>query len=121
LGEDTKPWERSDLGGVGEGLCAVGRTEPLTQLRLGSKLPSLRNPLPKERGSCPIRRAQYRPDAGRRHVAANANAEEDWPLAYPAFDIGGGSGVGAVTDGVFAIVDNVEWAAECVLERVGEA
>jgi hypothetical protein len=34
------------LGGVGEGLCPIDKAEPLTQLRLGSKLPSLRNPLP---------------------------------------------------------------------------
>jgi hypothetical protein len=69
-----------ELGGVGEGLCSVdgaqpltaatrqraaksrclskgrdgsfdpGDPQPLTQLQLGNKLPSLRNPLPKERG-----------------------------------------------------------------------
>lgn len=37
------------LGEVGEGLCAIGRAGPLTQLHLGSKLPSFRNPLPQER------------------------------------------------------------------------
>ena len=49
-GEDTKPYERSELGGVGEGLCPVDRTDPLTQLQLGNKLPSLRNPLPMGEG-----------------------------------------------------------------------
>ncbi len=34
-----------ELGGVGEGLRAVDRAEPLAQLQLGNKLPSLRNPL----------------------------------------------------------------------------
>ena len=37
------------LGEVGEGLGAIDRTQPLTQLRLASKLASLSNPLPKER------------------------------------------------------------------------
>jgi hypothetical protein len=71
-----EPYERSELGGVGEGLCGLDRAEPLTaatseqvrksrclshrrggrgvtertysltQLQLGNKLPSLRNPLP---------------------------------------------------------------------------
>ena len=51
LGEDTKPYERSELGGVGEGLCPVDRADPLTQLQLGNKLPSLRNPLPVGEGN----------------------------------------------------------------------
>ena len=50
LGEDIEPYERSELGGVGEGLCLIDKAQPLTQLRLASKLASLRNPLPKERG-----------------------------------------------------------------------
>jgi hypothetical protein len=33
-------WEK-----FGEGLCAIGRAEPLTHLRPGSDLPSLRTPL----------------------------------------------------------------------------
>ena len=33
-----------ELGGVGEGLGVLGRAQPLTQLQLGSTLPSLRNP-----------------------------------------------------------------------------
>jgi hypothetical protein len=41
-----EPWERSELGGVGEGFGAL---QPLTPLRLASRLASLRNPLPKER------------------------------------------------------------------------
>jgi hypothetical protein len=41
-----KPYERSELGGVGEGLRPVDRADPLTQLQLGNKLPSLRNPFP---------------------------------------------------------------------------
>jgi hypothetical protein len=45
-----EPYERSELGGVGEGLGAADRAEPLTQLRLCSKLPSLRNPLPMGEG-----------------------------------------------------------------------
>jgi hypothetical protein len=45
-----EPYERSELGGVGEGMCAIDGAEPLTQLRLGSKLPSLRNPLPMGEG-----------------------------------------------------------------------
>jgi hypothetical protein len=48
VGEDMEPW-RLRLGGVGEGLCAIEGAEPLTQLRLASKLASLHNPLPKER------------------------------------------------------------------------
>lgn len=51
LGEDKKPYERRELGGVGEGLCPVDRADPLTQLQLGNKLPSLRNPLPVGEGS----------------------------------------------------------------------
>jgi hypothetical protein len=50
LGEDTKPYERSELGGVGEGYWAIGRAEPLTQLRVSRKLLTLRNPLPMEEG-----------------------------------------------------------------------
>ena len=42
-------YERSELGGVGEGLGVIGGEQPLTQLQLGSKLPSFRNPLPLER------------------------------------------------------------------------
>jgi hypothetical protein len=45
-----QPYERSELGGVGEGLWVVDRAEPLTQLQLGSKLPSFRNPLPMGEG-----------------------------------------------------------------------
>ena len=29
-------WERSELAGVGEGLCLVDGAQPLTQLQLGS-------------------------------------------------------------------------------------
>ncbi len=50
-------WERicsltseSELGGVGEGFCAVDRAHPLTQLRLAAKAASLRNPLPTGEG-----------------------------------------------------------------------
>ena len=39
----------SELGGIGEGLCSIDRTQPLTQLRVGSTLPTLHNPLPSER------------------------------------------------------------------------
>jgi hypothetical protein len=39
-----------ELGKVGEGLRPIDNPQPLTQLQLGNKLPSLRNPLPKERG-----------------------------------------------------------------------
>ena len=45
-----EPYERSELGGVGEGLSVIKGTQPLTQLQLGSTLPSFRNPLPLERG-----------------------------------------------------------------------
>jgi hypothetical protein len=45
-----KPYERSELGGVGEGLCPLDSAQPLTQLQLGNKLPSLRNPLPMGEG-----------------------------------------------------------------------
>ena len=38
-----------ELGGVGEGLCPPDGTQPLTQLQLGNKSPSFRNPLPLER------------------------------------------------------------------------
>jgi hypothetical protein len=62
LGEDMKPYERSELGGVGEGVCAIGRAKPLTQLRLRSKLPSLRNPLPLEREK--LNKAAYAAPSG---------------------------------------------------------
>ena len=38
------------LGKVGEGFWFINRAQPLTQLRLASKLASLRNPLPKGEG-----------------------------------------------------------------------
>jgi hypothetical protein len=48
-----KPYDpelvEGELGGVGEGLWAIDRAQPLTQLQLGCEQPSLRNPLPKER------------------------------------------------------------------------
>jgi hypothetical protein len=44
-----EPWLQRSLGGIGEGLCAIGGAEPLTQLRLASMLASLHNPLPLER------------------------------------------------------------------------
>jgi hypothetical protein len=44
-----KPYEQRELGEVGEGLWVIDRLQPLTQLRLASKLASLRNPLPLER------------------------------------------------------------------------
>ena len=49
-------WERSrnlrtcSLVAAGEGLWILERTQPLTQLPLGNALPSVRNPLPLERG-----------------------------------------------------------------------
>ena len=46
-----EPYERRELGVVGEGLWVIDRTQPLTQLPLGNKLPSFRNPLPLERGT----------------------------------------------------------------------
>ena len=50
-------YERSELGGVGEGLCPLDSPQPLTQLRLTTyaKAPavSLHNPLPKERENRP--------------------------------------------------------------------
>ena len=45
-----KPCERSELGEVGEGFFTNDWAQPLTQLRQGSKLPSLRNPLPMGEG-----------------------------------------------------------------------
>jgi hypothetical protein len=39
-----EPYERSELGGVGERLGVIEGAQPLTQLQLGSKLPSFRNP-----------------------------------------------------------------------------
>jgi hypothetical protein len=55
-GEDMEPYDPGldpgELGGVGEGLWAIDNQQPLTQLQLGNKLPSLRNPLPKERDFC---------------------------------------------------------------------
>ena len=45
-----EPYEQSELGEVGEGLWAIEGTQPLTQLQLGSELPSFHNPLPLERG-----------------------------------------------------------------------
>jgi hypothetical protein len=49
MGEDMEVQERSELAGVGEGLCFVDRAHPFTHLQLGNKLLSLRNPLPSER------------------------------------------------------------------------
>ena len=48
-----KPYRQRRLGEVGEGVWAIERTQPLTQLSLGSKLPSFRNPLPLERETTP--------------------------------------------------------------------
>jgi hypothetical protein len=53
-----EPYEYSELGEIGEGLWAIERTQPLTQLRLASRLASLRNPLPLEREITPTA-AQY--------------------------------------------------------------
>ena len=39
-----QPYERSELGGVGEGLSFIDRAQPLTQLRLANTFTSLRNP-----------------------------------------------------------------------------
>ena len=44
-----EPYEQRELGGVGERLCAVDGSQPLTQLQLGNELPSFRNPLPLKR------------------------------------------------------------------------
>jgi hypothetical protein len=46
-----EPYECSELGGVGEGVCPVDRADPLTQLRVSSKLLTLRNPLPTGEGN----------------------------------------------------------------------
>ncbi len=63
--EDTEPYERSELGEVGEGLWVIEGTQPLTQLRLGNTLPSLRNPLPLERDSHPNNRSiSFSSDSG---------------------------------------------------------
>jgi hypothetical protein len=43
-------WERSELAGVGEGLCPVGGELPLTQLRLATKGGKAAHPSPKGRG-----------------------------------------------------------------------
>ena len=37
-------YERSELGGIGEGSGVFDRAQPLTQLRIGSKLPTLQYP-----------------------------------------------------------------------------
>ena len=47
-----EPYERSELGGVGEGLCGLDRAQPLTQLQLGNELPSLHNTPPRGEGLC---------------------------------------------------------------------
>ena len=39
-----------ELGGVGEGMRPLDSAQPLTQLQLGNRLPSLRNPLPMGEG-----------------------------------------------------------------------
>jgi hypothetical protein len=57
-----KPYEQRELGRVGEGLRPAHGSDPLTQLQLSNKLPSLRNPLPMGEGeSCPVnsRRANF--------------------------------------------------------------
>ena len=46
-----EPYERSELGVVGEGLWVIDGTQPLTQLLLASKLASLLNPLLVERNT----------------------------------------------------------------------
>ena len=50
-----KPYEQRELGEVGEGLWALDRAQPLTQLRLANRFASLRNPLPLEREINPPR------------------------------------------------------------------
>ena len=46
-----KPYQLCWLGGVGEGYWVIDSAQPLTQLQLGSTLPSFRNPLRLERGT----------------------------------------------------------------------
>jgi hypothetical protein len=46
-----EPYELCELGEVGEGLRVIKTAQPLTQLRLASKLVSLRNPLPMGEGN----------------------------------------------------------------------
>ena len=45
-----EPYEQRELGRVGEGLWPIDSTQPLTQLRVSSKLLTLRNPLPRGEG-----------------------------------------------------------------------
>ena len=58
-----KPYERSELGEIGEGLGVLDRAQPLTQLRLASKLASLHNPLPLER----VKSMPKMPHSGEQH------------------------------------------------------
>jgi hypothetical protein len=45
-----KPYEQSELGGVGEGLCAVNTADPLTQLRHRQLAAKSAQPSPDGRG-----------------------------------------------------------------------
>jgi hypothetical protein len=45
------PWERSDLGAVGEGVCPVDKEDPLTQLRLIRFAHKSTQPSPDGRGA----------------------------------------------------------------------
>ena len=59
-----EPYERSELGEIGEGLWVLDRAQPLTQLRVGSKLLTLHNPLPLVRD---IRSMPEMPHSGKHH------------------------------------------------------
>ena len=41
-----EPYERSELGGVGEGLSSIDRAQPLTQLRVSRKAANSAQPSP---------------------------------------------------------------------------
>ena len=45
-----EPYERSELGGVGEGLCPLDNPQPLTQLRVSSKAANSAQPSPTGEG-----------------------------------------------------------------------
>jgi hypothetical protein len=48
-----EPYERSELGGVGEGVGAIGSAQPLTQLRLIAIGDKSAQPSPNGRGNSP--------------------------------------------------------------------
>ncbi len=75
-----EPYERSELGGIGEGSGVLDGAQPLTQSRVGSKLSTLQYPLPLERG---IRSMPKMAHAGEYHrQACFVSGSDDFFVAH---------------------------------------